>query len=64
MPREMSNSPGALALRRAGYVKLPALWVTKEQLEIIERMVHPNKPEIDRIKTNAYGVEKWRADNQ
>ena len=53
MPREPSNSPGARALRLAGYVKLPAWWVTQEQLELIEYMCRGNLPEIDAIKRKA-----------
>ena len=50
MPRDASNSPGAQALRRAGYVKLPAWWVTQEQLALIEYMCRGNLPSINRIK--------------
>ncbi len=53
MPREVSNSPGARALRLAGYVKLPAWWVTQEQLELIEYMAKQNKADIDAIKERA-----------
>ena len=53
MPRDPSNSPGARALRRAGYVKLPAWWVTEEQLELIEYMAKQNKADIDAIKERA-----------
>jgi hypothetical protein len=52
--RDASNSPGARALRRAGYVKLPAWWVTQEQLELIEYMAKQNLAEINRIKDQAY----------
>lgn len=52
----MSNSPGAIALRRAGYVKVPALWVTREQLELILYMAHQNKTEVDRIKEEAWAM--------
>ncbi len=60
MPREVSNSPGARALRLAGYVKLPAWWVTQEQLELIEYMAKQNKADIDAIKerANAPWIEK------
>lgn len=54
MPRDPSNSPGAQALRRAGFVKLPAWWVTQEQLALIEYMTKQNLPEINRIKDTAY----------
>jgi hypothetical protein len=53
MPREASNSHGAQALRRAGYVKLPAWWVTQEQLDLIEYMARQNKDDIDAIKERA-----------
>ena len=56
MPREMSDSPGARALRRAGYVKLPAWWVTQEQLELIEYMARQNKDDVDAIKERAYAT--------
>ena len=53
MPRDPSNSPGARALRLAGYVKLPAWWVTEEQLLLIEHMAKQNKADIDAIKERA-----------
>jgi hypothetical protein len=53
MPRDPSNSPGARALRLAGYVKLPAWWVTEEQLQLIEYMAKQNLAEINRIKDEA-----------
>ena len=59
MPREASDSPGARALRRAGYVKLPAWWVTQEQLELIEYMCRGNLPEISKIKQEAEDRNGW-----
>jgi hypothetical protein len=53
MPRAPSNSPGARALRLAGYVKMPAWWVTEEQLELITYMAKQNLAEINRIKDQA-----------
>jgi hypothetical protein len=53
MPRDPSNSPGARALRLAGYVKLPAWWVTEEQMQLIEYMAKQNLAEINRIKDEA-----------
>jgi len=41
-------------LRLAGYVKLPAWWVTEEQLQLIEYMAKQNLPEINKIKERAY----------
>jgi hypothetical protein len=67
MPRDASNSPGARALRLAGYVKLPAWWVTQEQFELIEYMCQGNLPEISKIKqaaeerAYAYGQEVYNA---
>ena len=58
MPRDPSNSPGARALRLAGYVKLPAWWVTEEQLQLIEYMAKQNLAEINRIKDEAYVGQK------
>jgi hypothetical protein len=58
MPRDPSNSPGARALRLAGYVKLPAWWVTEEQLQLIEYMAKQNLAEINRIKDDAYVGQK------
>jgi hypothetical protein len=60
MTRDPSNSPGARALRLAGYVKLPAWWVTQEQFELIEYMAKQNKDDIDAIKerANAPWIEK------
>ena len=56
MPREASNSPGARALRLAGFVKLPAWWVTGEQLLLIEYLARQNLETINRIKDQA----EWR----
>jgi hypothetical protein len=59
MPRDPSNSPGARALRLAGYVKLPAWWVTQEQLDLIEYMARQNLPDINRIKQEAEDKYGW-----
>jgi hypothetical protein len=58
--RDASNSPGARALRLAGYVKLPAWWVTEEQLLLIEYLARQNLETINRIKerANAPWIEK------
>jgi hypothetical protein len=60
MPRDPSNSPGARALRRAGYVKLPAWWVTEEQMQLIEYMAKQNLAEINRIKAEAEKLDLLR----
>ena len=53
MSRTASDSPGARALRRAGYIKLPAWWVTQEQFELIQYMTKQNLPDINAIKERA-----------
>ena len=66
MPREESNSPGARALRLAGYVKLPGLWVTQEQLELVLYMARQNLDEVNRIKRqgNGYDDRPWERNNR
>ena len=46
-------------MRRAGYVKLPAWWVTQEQLELIEYMCRGILPDINRIKQDAEDKYDW-----
>lgn len=53
MSRSASFSPGAVALRMAGYVKSPSFWVTQEQYEMIEWMAKQNKDDIERIRADA-----------
>ena len=53
MTRDVSNTPGARALRLAGYVKCPAWWLTTEQFELLKYMAEQNLPEISRIKAEA-----------
>jgi hypothetical protein len=50
MSRTASDSPGARALRQAGYVKLPGLWVTEEERDLVVFMAEKHLPEINRIK--------------
>jgi hypothetical protein len=66
MPRDPSNSPGARALRLAGYVKLPGLWVTQEQLELVLYMARQNLDEVNRIKrqANGYDDRPWERNNR
>lgn len=52
------DSPAA-RLRRAGYEKLPRWWVTRDQLEVIERMARGNLPEVRRIKGDHEGADDW-----
>jgi hypothetical protein len=58
--RGESDSPGARALRAAGYVKLPGWWVTQEQYELVAYMAQQNKATIDEIKEEA----QWRNDHR
>ena len=53
MTRAASDSPAARALRAAGYVKLPGLWVTQEQMELISWMARQNLDKINAIKEKA-----------
>jgi hypothetical protein len=53
MTRDVSNTPGARALRLAGYVKCPAWWLTTEQFELLKYMAEQNLPDINRIKAEA-----------
>jgi hypothetical protein len=55
----MSNSPGARALRLAGYVKCPAWWLTQEQFELLQYMARQNLPDINRIKQEAEDRHDW-----
>jgi len=54
------------ALRAAGFVRIPAWWVTPDELEVIHRMAHNHQSEVNRIraktreKKDAYGHETKR----
>ena len=50
MTRSTGDSPAARALRAAGYVKLPGLWVTREQYDLALYMAIQNKTAVDMIK--------------
>ena len=47
------KSKGAKALREAGFVPLPRLWVTWDQLETIIRMAEDNKAVVNEIRGKA-----------
>jgi len=47
------KSKGAQALREAGFVPLPRLWVTWDQLETIIRMAEGNKAVVNEIRGRA-----------
>lgn len=38
------------ALRKAGFVRIPAWWVRREELEVIHRMAHNHQDEVNRIR--------------
>lgn len=47
------KSPGAMALRAAGFRPLPRWWVTQEQLDLVEYMARQNADEVNRIRAEA-----------
>lgn len=47
------KSPGALALRAAGYKPCPRWWLTDEQLDLVEYMARQNEAEVNRIRALA-----------
>ncbi len=53
MSRSASLSPGAVALRLAGFVKLPSLWVKEDERDLVVFMAEKHLPEITRIKNEA-----------
>ena len=55
------KSPGAAALRAAGYKPCPRWWLTAEQLELVEYMASQNAEEVNRIRASAYpsGRDEW-----
>lgn len=44
------KSPGAQALRAAGYRPAPRVWLTDEQLDLLMYMAKQNEAEINRIR--------------
>lgn len=56
------KSPGARALRAAGFYPLPRWWVTKEQLDLVEYMARQNEAEVNRIRAEAHEKDQnqWR----
>jgi hypothetical protein len=47
------KSPGAQALRAAGYKPCPRWWLTDEQLDLVEYMARQNEAEVNRIRAVA-----------
>jgi hypothetical protein len=53
--KAMSNgselkSPGAQALRAAGYKPAPRVWLTDEQIDLLMYMAKQNESEVNRIR--------------
>lgn len=38
------------ALRKAGFVRIPAWWVRRDELEVIHRIAHNHEEEVNRIR--------------
>jgi hypothetical protein len=47
------KSPGAMALRAAGYKPCPRWWLTEEQMELVAYMASQNSAEVNRIRSKA-----------
>lgn len=60
------KSPGAMALRAAGYKPCPRWWLTDEQLELVAYMARQNEDEINQIREAAHRESKneWRRKQQ
>jgi hypothetical protein len=44
------KSPGAQALRAAGYKPAPRVWLTDEQIDLLMYMAKQNESEVNRIR--------------
>lgn len=47
------KSPGAQALRAAGYKPCPRWWLTQEQMDLVEYMARQNADEVSKIRAEA-----------
>ena len=47
------KSKGAKALREAGFLPLPRLWVTQDQMSTIKRIAEGNKDVVNEIRGKA-----------
>lgn len=47
------KSPGAQALRAAGFRPCPRWWLTAEQMDLVEYMARQNADEVNRIRAEA-----------
>lgn len=54
------KSPGAMALRAAGYKPCPRWWLTEEQMELVAYMASQNSAEVNRIRAGAVMSEEER----
>lgn len=45
------------AMRKAGFVKIPAWWVTRDELEVIHRMAHKHSTRITSIRLQQRGIQ-------
>ena len=52
------------ALRKAGFVKIPAWWVLPEELEVIHRMAHKHSSHITAIRLSCRGEGKGEYDGE
>ena len=53
--RTRNGGPTAAALRGAGFVPLPRLWVRADELEVILKIALKHKPQVDRIRGKIWG---------
>lgn len=49
-------------MREAGYIPLPRLWVTPDQMEMIQYMARQNADEVNRIRADAHRDEEGEKD--
>ncbi len=54
------KSPGAAALRAAGYIPCPRWWMTAEQMELVAYMAAQNSAEVNRIRSMAVMKDEER----
>lgn len=56
------KSPGAKALREAGFKPCPRWWLTEEQIALVEYMARQNETEVNRIREEAHrkNQQEWR----
>jgi len=47
------KSKAAKALRQSGFIPLPRLWVTQDQMDVIKRMAEGNREVVNEIRAKA-----------